>query len=65
MKTSVPESLFNKFDFIKKETLAQLLSSEFSDIFKKNLFTQKTSGGSFSIEQCTNCEKKIVFCSEN
>ena len=39
MKTSVPESLFNKFDFIKKETLAQLLSSEFSDIFKKNIFT--------------------------
>ena len=47
-KTSVPESLFNKVEgavcnFIKKLTLAQVLSCEFCEI-SKNTFSGNTSG---------------------
>ena len=40
-KTLVPEFLFNK-NFIKKETLAQLCSCEFCEIFKNTIY-QNTS----------------------
>ena len=46
----MPESLFNKVaNFIKKEIPAQVFSSEFYEISKKNLFTEhlwaNASGG--------------------
>ena len=44
-------------EFIKKETLAQVFSCEFSEIFQRNLFPQNTSGGCYSNEQYTNCKK--------
>ena len=42
-ETPAPESLFNKVvgnasNFIKKETLAQVLSCEFREIFKNTFF---------------------------
>ena len=43
------QSLFfnadNAFNFIKKETLSQVFSSEFCEIFKSTFFFQNTSSG--------------------
>ena len=55
-KTPVMESLFNKFAGLQlylKKSPAQVLSCKILQIFKNNLFFQKTSGGCF-------CERTIL-----
>ena len=45
----MPEPLFQveACNFIKKETLAQLFSCEFYEIFKSTFFTEHLPGGRF------------------
>ena len=48
-KTTVLESLLEACNFIKKETLAQVLSSQFCEIFQNTFFTEhlRTTASAF------------------